>query len=513
MLDALETVKRDLLKLPNVVAVGLGLKETNGEFTDEISYRVYVAEKRDRASLKDSEAVPDSIGDFKTDVLPPLVVKDDSDVCGNERRTLAKHRPLQGGIAISTDAVSYGTLGWFGTLDADDSKVLLTNKHVLYDETNEIVTDARKTAQPQLGDPSECCCCECGSDNVVGESLIGIRDLSPMTATSVDAAIARIDEAHASNILLSITNDSTEEVLEVTGTATAVVGQTVRKIGARSGFTRGTVIHVGDMAAAPADPGGGTIAVRTGQVLVIPVADETYEVREGVCKRAFSNSGDSGAVILNDAGEIIALNWGGNRTTYTIALTVASNIANVLTALADNGFPLTLSTSPGGGDRAVARSDAVAAAHLPRPAPDGSPANLFERLRDANRHSLLAWLFERHHREILQLVNHKRPVTVVWHRAQGPAYVAALSRAGRVEQYRVPLQIAGVDRRGLLRAMERVLLEHGSEALRKDIERYRDELMSFADPWDTLEALAAGLQSRGFIDVVPSMVRPARTGT
>jgi hypothetical protein len=225
-------VKQDLLRLPNVVAVGIGIKETGGQFTDEISYRVYVEEKRPRALLADDEAVPETVGGFKTDVLPPLAIQNDSDVCGNERRTLSQHRPLQAGIAVSTDAVSYGTLGWFGTLDSDDTPVLLTNKHVLYDGTDEVTTTTKKTAQPQLGEPSRCCCCECGSDNVIGESLVGIKDTSTLTATSVDAAIARIDPDHASNIVLSITNDSTDEVLVVKGTAAAVVGETVRKIGA-----------------------------------------------------------------------------------------------------------------------------------------------------------------------------------------------------------------------------------------------------------------------------------------
>ena len=259
--------------------------------------------------------IPPEIDGIKTDVLTPYHIRDRPDVCGTERQTISEHRPLHAGIAISTDAVTYGTLGWFGVLDVDDSRILLTNKHVLWDTTNETRTDRRPVAQPQLGDPSKCCCCECGSDHVIGETLVGIRNMLPLTSTSVDCALAKISTAHAGNIRKVITNDATDQVLSVSGTAAAVVGASVRKIGARSGFTRGTVVHVGDVAAAPTDPAGGAIAIRTGQVLVIPDPAETYQVNDrGTCKFAFSNNGDSGSAILNASDEIIALLYGATRS-------------------------------------------------------------------------------------------------------------------------------------------------------------------------------------------------------
>jgi len=510
MLSRLEAVRRDLSNLPNVLAVGVGVKESGGQFTDQISYRVYVSAKKDPAELAPGETIPKAIGEYPTDVLVPLVITNDSDVCGNERRTLKNHRPLQGGIAVSTDATSYGTLGWFGKLDVDDTPVLLTNKHVLWDTTDATIIASVKTAQPQLGEPSKCCCCECGSDNVIGESLVGIRSVGTPTATSVDCALAKINAGVAINLVIA--NASTDEVLRVTGTNTAVVGQTVRKIGARSGFTRGTVIHIGDVAAAPADPGGGTISIITGQVLVIPAAAETYQVREGVCKFAFSNSGDSGAVILNDAGEIVALNWGGDRTSYTVGVTIANNIANVMNAFSTNGFPLSLSVSPpGGGDMDLVRSSVPRAVAAPQPASAAAaaPLNVLERLRDANRGSLLHFLFERHHREVLRLVNHERAVTVAWRRHEGPAFVAALARAARVESYRVPFSIDGITREALLRAMETALEQHGSRELKADIARYRDDAYALAGGGEALEELAQILLQRGLIDTIPSELTPA----
>ena len=163
LLANLEAAKRELLEKPNTLAVGIGIKESNGQFTDEISFRVYVTEKKSLAELAPQDAVPREVMGIKTDVVIPLQIKDRPDVCGTERRTLTKHRPLRAGIAISPDSTTYGTLGWFGVLDMDDSRILLTNKHVLYDNTQETITTSRPTAQPQLGSVSKCCCCECGS--------------------------------------------------------------------------------------------------------------------------------------------------------------------------------------------------------------------------------------------------------------------------------------------------------------------------------------------------------------
>lgn len=499
-LPDLDEVKRELLQLPNVLAVGLGIKETAGAFTDQLSFRVYVSHKVDAAALG-AAAIPKVIRGVKTDVLTPLVLVDeDFAVCGSDRETLTKHRPLQGGIAISTDSTSYGTLGWFATLDADDSPVLITNKHVLYDTTNETTKEHRKTAQPQLGRVSNCCCCECGSDNVIGESIVGIRDVSPLTATSVDVALAKIDATLAPDILFEITNDSSEEVLTVKGTAAAVVGQVVRKVGARSAFTRGSVIHIGDLAAAPADPGGGTFPVFTGQVVVMPADDETYEIKQGgVCKRAFSNAGDSGSVILNEDDRIVALLYRGDDATGSVKLTVGNNIQNVLDALAAAGLAITISVTPDDGERRRVRGAAL-------PAMLNRDASWFESARDLNRASLLHWLVDRHQHEVLGLINHKRAVTVAWQRNQGPAFVAAIARSARIADYRIPFEIEGVTRSALLEPLERVLLEHGSDELKRDMARHREDALQIAARGETVEQLAELLKQRGLIDVIPDRV-------
>jgi hypothetical protein len=497
MTQDLDSVKNTLSKIPNVIAVGIGLKESKGKFTEEISYRIFVSKKKSESTLKAGEIIPPAFNGIKTDVLNPLIITDDSDVCGVERRTTAKERPIMAGIAISTDSDSYGTLGWFGKLNSDNTPILLTNKHVLYDSTNSTDSGKLKVAQSYLGEVTKCCCCECGSDDAIGEAIIGIRDISPASDTSVDCAIAKINTDIASSMKLEITNASTTQVLKVKGTEAAQVGDNVRKIGARSGFTKGVVVHLGDLATTAAtDPNGGTIVIRQGQVLIIPANDETYEVKEGTCKKAFSNSGDSGAVVLNDNDKIIALNWGGDRTTNSVAISVANNISNVLSKLSSNGFPITLSVSPEGGDNEFLTKQIETARK-------SESTNVWKELRDTNKGSVLYQLVERHFKEVTELINHNRAVTVTWQRNHGPSFVAAFNRAGKIKDYSIPAEIQGITIKDLHNAMEKILYEHGSMDLRKDLDNYSEFIKNAVESQNNLRDITEALIHFGLLDNIP----------
>jgi len=503
--EKLDKVREKLLKIPNVVAVAIGVKETKYKMTQELCYRVYVTQKKPLKDLKESEKIPEEIEGVKTDVLNPIKISDELDVCGDERLTLSKKRPLQAGIAISTNSTSAGTLGWFGKLDADDTWIVLTNKHVVYDESCESKTDNLKLAQPQLGRKSKCCCCECGSDNVVGEVLIGIKNTCAASAdAAVDCAIAKIGPEFTSGLNLAITNDATSQSLTVSGTSSAVAMETVRKIGVRSGFTKGVVLQVGDIAVSTS----GTPIVLHAQVLIKPHDDETYEVRvSGNCVPAFSNNGDSGSVILNDDDEIVALLYarGDPPADNSYKSTLACDISSVLTALTNAGFPITLSTSPGGGESAIV---SAATSNWQQNVQKAVPLNSLEILRDQNKESLLYELYEKHFEEVLDLVNHCRPVTVAWQRNQGPAFVAAINRASRVEQYEIPHVINESSREILLESMSDALIEHGSEALKEDIIKHGKALIQCVVDRNSISDIAEALFIASYLDQMPTDFQP-----
>jgi len=199
-------------------------------------------------------------------------------------------------------------------------------------------------------------------------------------------------------------------------------------------------------------------------------------------------------VVLNEEDEIIALHHAGNREAYSVSVSMGCVIQAVLDALAAASSPITLSKTSDGGDRGRGK--------LPR-IPTDRDADWFERARDQNRESALYDLVMRHQHEVVRLVNHKRAVTVAWQRHKGPAFVAALARSGRVARYRVPLEIEGVTREQLLLSMERALHKHGSTALKRDMERHREEALNIAMRGRTVDELAQLLKAEGLIEHVP----------
>ncbi len=57
-----------LLQLPNVVGVGIGYKETDGHFTDQLALIVNVSTKLPLAQLPPADVVPPQIEGVLTDV-------------------------------------------------------------------------------------------------------------------------------------------------------------------------------------------------------------------------------------------------------------------------------------------------------------------------------------------------------------------------------------------------------------------------------------------------------------
>jgi hypothetical protein len=76
----------------------------------------------------------------------------------------------------------------------------------------------------------------------------------------------------------------------------------------------------------------------------------------------------------------------------------------------------------------------------------------------------------RHGQEVVKLVHHCRPVTVAWHRSQGPAWAAHFLNSARDPLYRVPDHVNGITQEMLLRRMAMELSKHGSNVLRRDLE-------------------------------------------
>jgi hypothetical protein len=58
----------ELMNMPNVVGVGVGLRQVEGEYTDEIALIVMVKKKFDEAELSPEEVVPQELEGLRVDV-------------------------------------------------------------------------------------------------------------------------------------------------------------------------------------------------------------------------------------------------------------------------------------------------------------------------------------------------------------------------------------------------------------------------------------------------------------
>jgi len=63
-----EAFKEDLLAKPNVIGVGVGLREREGELTDEIVLVVLVTKKLPRTEIKADDLIPTEIEGVPVDV-------------------------------------------------------------------------------------------------------------------------------------------------------------------------------------------------------------------------------------------------------------------------------------------------------------------------------------------------------------------------------------------------------------------------------------------------------------
>ena len=197
-----------------------------------------------------------------------------------------------------------------------------------------------------------------------------------------------------------------------------------------------------------------------GQVLVVAGATETYEIENG--KKAFSNGGDSGSVILNDSDRIVALLWGGDPNTNSVDITFANNIGNVFSALNAAGVAIQLTASPPAGVRSGVTRNASSVSVKK----DGKLAFTAEGLI-VNESNYLLKLIKTHRSEIVSLINNNRPVKVAWQRLQGPSFTAHFMNSARDPAYIFPKEIRGITRQSFLINIGNELRKNGSEASEK----------------------------------------------
>jgi hypothetical protein len=251
----------------------------------------------------------------------------------------------------------------------------------------------------------------------------------------------------------------------------------VYKVGRTTGRTAGRVSDVhGHIPAPGLTPSG----VASGILMIEPTADDCVGFRR------FSDEGDSGAAIVNGDRKLVGILYSHGRTATE---RLASHIHPVLDALnvaaITSANPVTNPAADGmRADALVSDADVNA---IPR---------LRTRLYESQAGRELMAEVEQHRHEVLELVNHCRPVTVVWHRHQGPAFLNRAIHNARHADAPIPDHINGVARTELLAAMGVALETHGSDGLKTSIRRHREEVLTTADAHAGVHELLAELLER-----------------
>jgi hypothetical protein len=485
----------ELMKYPGVVGVDYGVKEEGGQTTDRLSLRVYVIEKKDKGALRPDEVIPPHFRGIPTDVVTvPRYVNDHCEDFEN-------HSPLVGGISIGTllPLSKLGTLGFFATINGTASPnnvAFVSNHHVLMSGG---AHRGDTVFQPQLhrdgadlspvvdvnGTPV--------NQNPVGSiGIEGAHSNHPYTYPGeaevnfwVDASAATINVCLSSWCKTNCGTDFNHDIHilnvggrnDITGVARARPNEDVFKVGRRTGRTKGRVISPAAPAGDPADPAAP-------KNIIIIEALEIDAACDGPLR--FTDEGDSGAALVNSNRELIGVVFGHDPA--HIERSFACHIDPVLDVLRVQ--PITAARTHEAEDTLEDAPGVVVAGRV-----NHTPM-LHHRLRSTERGRELAAIVEAQRQEVVHLVNHRRAVTVAWHRSKGPAFLAHAVEGVRDPSHVVPREIEGVTRQALLENMARVLNEYGSPALREAIARHAAEALAHAERLDNPHEILERLEGR-----------------
>lgn len=300
-----------LLALPHVCGVGVGRKVVKDQCTNCPAVVVFVEEKVPISELPPDGAVPQSLGDIRTDVIPIGEVR----LLGERTQ---RTRPMQPGVSIGHYKITAGTLGAVVYDNKTKEPLILSNNHVLANSTS------GKDGRAQVGDPIY----QPGPyDGGTASDQVGVLvKFIPMFRATArpDCQIAQSVEKFLNGIIRFSGHDYSVEILKnqrtantvdcalakplnrellkdeimgigkVKGTAQAQVGMKVRKSGRTTGLTEGEVIAVD-------------------AVIQVKVDERDTALYENqIVTSNMSQGGDSGSLVLDENNAAVGLLFAGS---------------------------------------------------------------------------------------------------------------------------------------------------------------------------------------------------------
>lgn len=311
-----------LIVKPNVVGIGVGYKQVDGEMTDELAIIVSVVTKIGADLLSPREMIPEEINGIPTDVIQTgeFILR---------QGTTDRWRPMPGGVSIGHKNVTAGTSACL--VRKDEEWFILSNNHVLADSNQAELGD--EILQPGGADGGAV------PDDVIAtlEDFVPVEfsfelpdcpvAIGTVKALNVVAKIfdsrhcfrAYKDNGEATNLVdAAIARPLSEEdvIRDILGIGTPIgiaeveLGAPVKKSGRTTGLTMGKVTQI-DMILS---------------VMYPPFGMATFE--DQIASDIHSEGGDSGSAVLNENNEVVGLLFAGGE-----GITVMNRIANVVDLL------------------------------------------------------------------------------------------------------------------------------------------------------------------------------------
>ena len=248
-----QSAQKKLLGKKNVIAVGIGYKETGGKRTKAIAIICSVTKKESLAELKKKDLIPAQVKTMLTDVKEVGIIK------ALKART-DRWRPAPGGVSIGHEWITAGTLG---CLVSSGGKVyILSNNHVLADSNNAPIGSAILQLGKHDGGKliDRIATLEDfvpikfggGEGCEIGKAVAGIGNFiarlfgrqTRLEAVSTRQALNRVDAAIALPIKPGLVVNEILELGKITGWRKAGLGDVVKKSGRTTRVTVGEVTQV-----------------------------------------------------------------------------------------------------------------------------------------------------------------------------------------------------------------------------------------------------------------------------
>ena len=413
----LATARSQLLWIPGVRYVSVGIKETGGMATQEVVFHVYVDRKKPLAELAPADRIPATAAGIGTDVIS---------------LHSEPHDILVGGMDVTGSlwGLHTGTMGVIGLATADNTHapvntpLLLTNHHVAGDIGGAV-------GRSCLCDSWCCKCCD-----------IGLLVDAAQT-NLVDGAIATLNAGvHFSHEILGIG--------AIRGPGVATMNMPIVKYGATSGFTKGSVTAID----APSDRSDGVHF------------DNQIRVAATLPYKQMSIPGDSGSVYVEEAtNRVVGLNHAGAD-----GIGIGNHIADVTDKLKIN-FPVigTAGAIPLAAMPVLQDLEAIEQVLALRRDLEGTEfgRQWFDLVRA-------------HSAEVRHLVNHHRTAKVAWQRCQGPGFLAHFLTSARDRMHRVPREVAGMRLENAVISMAATFRQCGSPALADAVAQHYVDVLECA---------------------------------